>query len=45
MGRQDGYILVIEGTIVIIRSAGEVVGFVGSAQLVDEFEIKFRHFQ
>jgi hypothetical protein len=42
---QDGDILVIEGAIVIIRVAGEVVGFVGRARLVDKFKIKFSHFR
>jgi hypothetical protein len=45
MRRQDGYILVIKGAIIIVRAAGEVVSFVGCARLVDKFEIEFSHFQ
>jgi hypothetical protein len=45
MGRQDGDILVIEGTIIIIGSAGEVVGFIGSAWFVDEFKVELCHFR
>jgi hypothetical protein len=43
MGWQDGDVLVIEGTIIIIGSAGEVVGFIGSAWFVDKFKVEFRH--
>jgi hypothetical protein len=44
MRQQDGDILIIERPIIIIRAAGEVVGFVGGARLIDKFEVKFSQF-
>jgi hypothetical protein len=41
---QDGYILVIEGAIVVIWAVGEVVSFVGYARFVNEFKVELSHF-
>jgi hypothetical protein len=40
---QDGDILIIQGAIIIIRVAWEVVRFIWGARLIDKLEIEFRH--
>jgi hypothetical protein len=43
MRGQDGYILIIEGAVVIIRAVREVVSFVGHARLVDKLKVELSH--
>jgi hypothetical protein len=43
MRQQDSDVLIIEGPIVIIGMAGEVIGLIGRARFIDEFEVKFSH--
>jgi hypothetical protein len=40
---EDSDILVVEGAIIIVWVAGEVVSLIGGAGLVDEFKVKFSH--
>jgi hypothetical protein len=37
-------ILIIKGTIVIVRAAGEMVSLIGGAGLVHKFKVEFGHF-
>jgi hypothetical protein len=43
MRRQDGDILVVEGTVIIVRVAGEVISPIGGTGFVDKFEVKVGH--
>jgi hypothetical protein len=40
---EDSDDLVIEGAIIVIRAAGEVVSFVHDTRLVHKFEVEFSH--
>jgi hypothetical protein len=45
MGWQDSDILVIEGAIVVVRVARQVIGLIGGAGLVDKFKVELSHFR
>jgi hypothetical protein len=43
LGQENRDILIIQGAIIVIWSAGEVVSLIGGARLIDKFEVEFGH--
>jgi hypothetical protein len=45
VGWQNSDILIVEGPVIVVRAAREVVSFIGSTRLVHKFKVKFSHFR